>query len=709
MGKIIGDKRTLLFSERITEKRKTNNKQKRGCEVKKLVAIVAIVAGLLFCAAQAAMAQTTLSGWFVTIWPDAPSGEQPPRYFLIGKDGLWTELEIGEAVKGLRSFDRKQVTVEGSYEEPLAAADVGTPQTTRSVGQKFRVRSILPDKESSLAPMATEMAAQAAVLGSKPWATILCRFADSTGVTPRERGWFDELMLGDNYPSMNHYWSELSYDQIDLAGSQVAGWYNLPHPRSHYIYDTNGDGQEDTDLGQLAIDCAAVADAEVYFPVFYGINFVFQDTGCCAWGGSWALSLDGQQKMYGTTWATAHTSVGQSLWAHEMGHGFGLPHSSGPYNAVYDSAWDVMSAQWWGCTVSPHPVFHCVGQHTISYHKDLLGWIPTGRQYTAAPGSSVTIEVERLAQPAGVGYLMAKIPINGSTTEFYTVETRQRVGYDNQLPGDAVLIHHVDTVNRWDRQAQVVDVDNNGNPNDAAAMWTPGETFIGVNGISVAVGSATANGFLVTITNGNAPPIPPPLKFTLTVGKNGNGIVTAPGIYCGSDCLEQFTDGTVVALSAYPDAGWTFAGWSGDADCADWQVMMSRDIACTAVFTRIPAPDLVGYFVSLSNKVKKGRGKVSFSVSVANVGDQSVWTADKRINIAVYLSSDAVWDGSDQYLTTVSAKAKKGLAPWKSVAAKGKVTLQEPGSGKFFIAVIDPWNQVAESDEANNAAVAPIP
>jgi N-acetylneuraminic acid mutarotase len=50
-----------------------------------------------------------------------------------------------------------------------------------------------------------------------------------------------------------------------------------------------------------------------------------------------------------------------------------------------------------------------------------------------------------------------------------------------------------------------VDVDNNGNPNDAAAMWTPGETFTdAANGITVTVNAQTATGFQVTIKRGAA-------------------------------------------------------------------------------------------------------------------------------------------------------------------------------------------------------------
>jgi hypothetical protein len=62
-----------------------------------------------------------------------------------------------------------------------------------------------------------------------------------------------------------------------------------------------------------------------------------------------------------------------------------------------------------------------------------------------------------------------------------------------------VIIHDVDTT-RWDRRAQVVDIDNNGNPNDAGAMWTVGESFMDVaNGVVIRVAAQTTDGFVLNI------------------------------------------------------------------------------------------------------------------------------------------------------------------------------------------------------------------
>jgi hypothetical protein len=77
-------------------------------------------------------------------------------------------------------------------------------------------------------------------------------------------------------------------------------------------------------------------------------------------------------------------------------------------------------------------------------------------------------------------------------------------------------------------------------------------------------------------------------QFTLTVTKNGNGTVTSvpAGITCGATCSALYDAGTLVTLTATPDAGWRFDSWTGDADCADGTVTMDADKTCTATFVR---------------------------------------------------------------------------------------------------------------------------
>jgi hypothetical protein len=75
---------------------------------------------------------------------------------------------------------------------------------------------------------------------------------------------------------------------------------------------------------------------------------------------------------------------------------------------------------------------------------------------------------------------------------------------------------------------------------------------------------------------------------TLGISKSGagGGTVTSspPGIDCGADCSQDFTYGTIVTLTANPDAGSVFNGWSGDSDCSDGVVTMNANKTCVAAF-----------------------------------------------------------------------------------------------------------------------------
>ncbi|MCE2484969.1 MAG: hypothetical protein J4F42_05615 [Desulfurellaceae bacterium] len=252
----------------------------------------------------------------------------------------------------------------------------------------------------------------------------------------------------------------------------------------------------------MSKDCEKIA-----LPPAMRINLILNGDilvgGFATLGPSYRLTKDGQEQFYGVT-TIGRRGDSQNVIAHEMGHTFGLLHSSGPYGqddpiyspTTYDSGWDVMSG---GLSRFPISRYGYVGVHTIAYHKDFLGWIPPDRKYVAPRNSTRTITLERLAQPGSDGYLMAQIPIGNSPTDFYTVEARLFAGYDEEIPDEAIVIHKVDTT-REDRLAQVVDVDNNGDPNDEGAMWTVGETFTDLaNGLRVSVDAEHATGFQVTI------------------------------------------------------------------------------------------------------------------------------------------------------------------------------------------------------------------
>lgn len=80
-------------------------------------------------------------------------------------------------------------------------------------------------------------------------------------------------------------------------------------------------------------------------------------------------------------------------------------------------------------------------------------------------------------------------------------------------------------------------------------------------------------------------------KYTLTLDKTGNGsgtVVSVPaGISCGDDCTQDYISGTVVTLTATPDVGSAFGGWSGACagSSTEVKIKMNADKTCTATFT----------------------------------------------------------------------------------------------------------------------------
>jgi M6 family metalloprotease-like protein/CSLREA domain-containing protein len=347
--------------------------------------------------------------------------------------------------------------------------------------------------------------------GEKRWITLFCRFPD-IGATPTgfNSSYITNLMR-NTYPGLNHYWNEVSNGHINIDNSVVHSTvYTLPSSLSSY---SNGQSNG-VQSGVMFNDCVALADSAVDFSQFYGINILvnaeYGFPNAFALGGGVNRTLDGVTKRWATTWMPPFGLRDHGVFAHEMGHAYGLPHSGGPYGQAYDSRWDVMSGgNQVYCPAAYQSQFNCLGTGTIAYHADELGFIPADRKVTVDVGTSATVVLQALGQgTSGADDLMISIPI-GATGTFYTVELRRFAGsYDvsGNLPGEAVIIHKVNNNNPNDpRHAQVVDPDNNGDPNDGSARWLVGETFIdSTNQIRVKILSQTSTTFTVQVFNGVA-------------------------------------------------------------------------------------------------------------------------------------------------------------------------------------------------------------
>lgn len=172
------------------------------------------------------------------IWGDPPAGEPIQRYVLVADDGRWTELVFEEALVrlhgGPHALQGRRVRVSGRL--------VTRPGFEARQIQFLRVQSLQLDPwqvepRQNEGPLRTQALS---VAESRPFVTLLCRFGDLPNSTPHPVSYYETLM-GTAYPGMDHYWRELSYNTINLAGSAVVGWYDLPQPRSYYVPGESAD------------------------------------------------------------------------------------------------------------------------------------------------------------------------------------------------------------------------------------------------------------------------------------------------------------------------------------------------------------------------------------------------------------------------------------------------------------------------------------
>jgi hypothetical protein len=269
--------------------------------------------------------------------------------------------------------------------------------------------------------------------GATPWAIIRCKFSDH----PEEPA-FDSGIITSSAGEAG-YWGSVSYGKISLDGSGTYGWFTLPIT----LAQAQANGRRD----KLFPICKAAATG-VNFDIYYGVIVVLNadfDSGAVG---------PGQVVLSPWTWASNNAVT----WiAHEMGHGYGLDHSFddaatsySPGNdsrpGAYGDSWDIMSAMTFG-NINPTFVgaYGASGPGLNAHNLDTLGWLPSGR-VTTWDGTCQNFPLVALNHPEVSGYFTVKVPSHdpgGDPTKYYTVELRQKSGWDAGIQRDTFLIHQI--------------------------------------------------------------------------------------------------------------------------------------------------------------------------------------------------------------------------------------------------------------------------
>ncbi len=271
---------------------------------------------------------------------------------------------------------------------------------------------------------------------------------------------FENLFNQVNYSangatgSVKDYYLENSYGQFNLTVT-VAGPYTADHNMAYYgANDSNGN---DSDPRALVEEAVNKADADVNYADFDndgdgsvdGVYVIYagygEEAGASSdaiWAHAWSITpvtLDGKTiSRYSTSAelrgnsSTTITTIG--VICHEFGHVLGAPdyydtdyaESGGQYTGM--GKWDIMAGGSWN-NQGLSPANHNPYTKVYIYHWAPITTITTPQNIEIFPTNTAEANFFR---------------INTKTDgEYYILENRQNIGFDQALPGHGLMIYHV--------------------------------------------------------------------------------------------------------------------------------------------------------------------------------------------------------------------------------------------------------------------------
>ncbi|MFH2055520.1 MAG: M6 family metalloprotease domain-containing protein [bacterium] len=305
--------------------------------------------------------------------------------------------------------------------------------------------------------------AHAEVVSSYNLLCIMVEFTDKAAAVPAAE--FDDLLFSTNPPSVRHFYDEVSYGRLDLVTVNLPSetdWLTAPQTYGYYCGGASGLGFYPTNCQKLVEDLVNLVDPLVNFANYDndhdgwvdGLTIVHSGKGAEAesspaltnfliWSHKWStsapMSKDGKlifdysiQPEY--VFSPGDATIG--VFCHELGHAiFGLPDL---YDTDYSSnglgQWSLMATGSWNgpALMGSSPA------HFDAWSRVQCGFTDAHNVTANVAGQPIpAIETDS----AGVLRLWS----NGTLgSQYFLVENRQRVGYDSYLPGEGLLVYHID-------------------------------------------------------------------------------------------------------------------------------------------------------------------------------------------------------------------------------------------------------------------------
>jgi immune inhibitor A len=294
------------------------------------------------------------------------------------------------------------------------------------------------------------------VIGERRALVLLVDFQDNPSSKLRQH-YIDMLFSSGKYPtgSLRDYYYEASYHKLTITGDVSGGdskgegsdkgWYRAPKACSYYADQKYGFGEypkNATRLVEDAVDLAAGhvdfanydvdGDGEVdaLFIVHAGLGAEVSGLTSHIWSHISNIPPKTVDGVRVSRYSMEPEDGNSGVFCHELGHVFGLPDL---YDYDMDSAgtgsWDLMAGGSWnnGGLTPAHPVGWC---------KVRLGWVKP---------QLVSGSLESIILKPSIQYQETyRMPAGGNEKEYFLIENRKRTGFDSYIPGEGLMVQHVD-------------------------------------------------------------------------------------------------------------------------------------------------------------------------------------------------------------------------------------------------------------------------